>query len=81
MKNSILVVDDQITDRRKDYEHLAKEISLIAPGVDIELVFIEHPNELPIKMSDSFSGVIVDAVLSDNWENFDIWDTLTSCRL
>ena len=72
MKYPVLIIDDQINRRKEGFLRLTKEISNLTPDFEIEPIFIEHPNELTIKNPKNYSAAIVDAVLDENWRDFNI---------
>lgn len=75
MKFSILVIDDQHDERMEGYDRLAEEIAKHTPGLDVSMEYLKCPNDLPFLVgSNSYSAAIVDAVLDEFWENFNIKD-------
>jgi hypothetical protein len=68
MKSRVLVIDDELITRRDGYEKLAKRVGELVPGLEVEMDFVEHPEELAVKLSaGGYSAALVDAVLELNW--------------
>lgn len=74
MKHLVIVVDDQVRERRNGYNLLAKKISELQPGFVISFDFVEDPNQLLLmtKMN-HYTAAIVDAVL---WPDYTITKAL-----
>lgn len=73
MKQVILVVDDQWSDRREGYERLAGAMSASGVGLEIEMDFLESPNQLHGRITrNQYTAAIVDAVLDEYWPTFSI---------
>jgi hypothetical protein len=68
MKFNVLVVDDEINDRRAAYSDFAAVIPKLVPGFDVEFTFVESPEAMAsVLQGRRFAGAIVDAVLNLNW--------------
>lgn len=73
MRHRVLVVDDQWSARKDGYCRLADAVSSLGAGFEIDLQFLEQPNELQVVLQRNiYSAAIVDAVLNEGWTNFTI---------
>lgn len=76
MKHSVIVIDDQLPDRRKGYELLAEKTKLV-PGFEVSFDFVETPNQLLLMTKKNhYAAAIVDAVLDDNWPGYTLTKAL-----
>jgi hypothetical protein len=77
MKHLVIVVDDENLDRRLGYERLADKVSELIPGFEIDVHFVEDPNQTKLMARQNYySGAIVDAVLEKNWPCYNLTKAL-----
>ncbi len=77
MKHFIVVIDDQVGERKPGYKRLAEIINELVPGFEIQLDYVEEPNQLLLMTKQKhYTAAIVDAVLDGNWPGYTITKAL-----
>jgi len=74
MRMRVLVVDDQVVDRKPAYKRFVGKVAEHVPNFAVDFHFVEDPTALPAILHENvYDAVVVDAVLTDHWpEQFDL---------